>query len=90
MWHEALYIYIMIRQMLNPNSPPTILERIQSGRIGWAARTGLIFFVQAVELRQASTRSNGLHDRCRRQMIPGNPPTKRIYKGSAFVANFCI
>ncbi len=47
--------------MLNPNSPPTILERIQSGRIGWAgplamttARTGLILFVQAVELRQAT------------------------------------
>jgi hypothetical protein len=33
---------------------------------------------------------NGLHDRCRRQTIPGNPPTKRIYEGSAFVANFCI
>ena len=40
-------------QMLSPNSPPTILERIQSGRIGWAgtlamttARTGLILFVQ--------------------------------------------
>jgi len=42
-----------MRQMLNPNSPPTILERIQSGRIGWAgpllmttARTGMIVFVQ--------------------------------------------
>jgi hypothetical protein len=51
----------MMRQMLNPNSPSTILERIQSGRIGWAgplamttARTGLILFVQAVELRQAT------------------------------------
>jgi hypothetical protein len=22
---------------------------------------------------------NGLHDRCRRQTIPGNPPTKRVY-----------
>ncbi len=33
---------------------------------------------------------NGLHDRCSCQTIPGNPPTKRIYKGSAFVANFCI
>jgi hypothetical protein len=43
----------MMRQMLNPNSPPTIPERIQSGRIGWAgplamttARTGLILFVR--------------------------------------------
>jgi hypothetical protein len=40
-------------QMLAPNSPPAILERIQSGRIVWArllvmttARTGLILFVQ--------------------------------------------
>jgi hypothetical protein len=33
---------------------------------------------------------NGLHDRCRRQTIPGNAPTKPIYKGPAFVANFCI
>jgi len=38
-WHEALYIYIMMRQMLNPNSPPTILERIQSGRIGGQDRS---------------------------------------------------
>jgi len=30
------------------------------------------------------------HDRCRRQTIAWNPHTKRIYKGSAFVANFCI
>jgi hypothetical protein len=51
----------MMRQMLDPNSSPTIPERIQSGRIGWAgslamttARTGLILFVQAVELRQAT------------------------------------
>jgi Type II CAAX prenyl endopeptidase Rce1-like len=43
----------MIGRMLNPNSPSTILERVQSGRIGWAgvlavttARTGLILFVQ--------------------------------------------
>src|SRR6267154_1889169 len=35
-------------------------------------------------------RRDGIHDRCRRQTIPGNPPTKPIYKGSAFVANFCI
>jgi hypothetical protein len=45
----------MIGQMLDPNSPSTILERIQSGRIGWGgvlalttARTGLILFVQVV------------------------------------------
>src|SRR5882724_2441989 len=25
----------------------------------------------------------GLHDRCRRQTIPGNPPAKPIYKGPA-------
>jgi hypothetical protein len=38
----------MMRQMLNPNSSPTIPERIQSGRIGWTGplamttpRTGL-------------------------------------------------
>jgi CAAX protease family protein len=42
-------------QMLAPNSPPAILERIQSSRIGWAgplamttARTALIVFVQVV------------------------------------------
>jgi len=41
--------------MLDPNSPSTILERIQSRRVGWAgpllmttARTGLILFVQVV------------------------------------------
>jgi hypothetical protein len=45
----------MMGQMLAPNFPPAILERIQSGRIGWAAslamttaRTGLIVFVQVV------------------------------------------
>jgi Type II CAAX prenyl endopeptidase Rce1-like len=45
----------MIGQMLDPNSPSTILERIQSSRVGWAgpllmttARTGLILFVQVV------------------------------------------
>jgi hypothetical protein len=27
---------------------------------------------------------------CRRQTIPANTPTKRIYKGPALVANFCI
>jgi hypothetical protein len=43
------------RPMPDPNSPHTILERIQSGRIGWAgplalttARTGLILLVQVV------------------------------------------
>jgi hypothetical protein len=46
-------VMYMMGKMLSPNSPPTILERIQSGRIGWAgtlamttARTGLILFVQ--------------------------------------------
>ena len=41
--------------MLAPNSPPAILERIQSARVGWTgvlalttARTGLILFVQVV------------------------------------------
>jgi len=41
--------------MLEQNSPPMILERIRSGRVGWAgplivtaARTGLILFVQVV------------------------------------------
>jgi hypothetical protein len=45
----------MMDEMLAPDSPPAILERIQSGRIGWAgplvlttARTGLILLVQAV------------------------------------------
>jgi len=45
----------MMGQMLEQNSPPRILERIQSGRIGWAgplivtaARTGLILFLQVV------------------------------------------
>jgi hypothetical protein len=45
----------MMGQMLASNSPPAILGRIQSGRIGWAgslamttARTGLIVFVQVV------------------------------------------
>jgi hypothetical protein len=33
---------------------------------------------------------NGLHDRCRHQTIPGNAPTKPIYKGPDFVANLCI
>jgi hypothetical protein len=43
---RRLPIYMMGR-MLDPNFPPTILGRIQSGRIGWAgpvamttARTG--------------------------------------------------
>ena len=45
----------MIDGMLNSNLPPAILQRIQSGRIGWAAplvlttaRTGLIVLVQAL------------------------------------------
>ena len=45
----------MMGQMFAPNSPPAILERIQSGRIGWTrslatttARTGLIVLVQVV------------------------------------------
>ena len=35
----------------------------------------------------ATIPGNGLHDRCRRQTIPGNPPTKPIYEGPAFAAN---
>ena len=45
----------MMDEVLASNSPPAILERIQSGRIGWAgplalttARTGLILLVQVV------------------------------------------
>src|ERR1043166_7597473 len=45
----------MMGQMFAPNPPPAILERIQSGRIGWTrslatttARTGLIVLVQVV------------------------------------------
>jgi hypothetical protein len=48
-------IHNMMGHVLAPNSPPAILERIQSGRIGWVgalattiARTGLIVFVQVI------------------------------------------
>ena len=34
----------------------------------------------AIRPSQSIILGNGLHDRCRRQTIPGNPPTKRIYK----------
>ena len=45
----------MLDEMLTFNTAPSILQRIQAGRIGWAgplvlttARTGLILLVQAV------------------------------------------
>ena len=45
----------MLDEMLTSNTPPSIQQRIQAGRIGWAgplvlttARTGLILLVQAV------------------------------------------